>query len=382
MEELKILLEECVCEKLIHMTASGARDKDGISKVRIRPVLQKGSLMFQSAARKGKQEFHSNRDRDELIGDVLKFMEEDFRQLQIQMQDELITVLISKKGKVTIKRKKSVTKLDAPVLMHNRKKHYILEEGIPVPFLIDLGVQTAEGRIVHARYDKFRQINRFLEFIEDVLPNLDPNRTNTIIDFGCGKSYLTFAMYYYLHVLKKYSIRVIGLDLKKDVIALCNRLSKKFGFENLTFLHGDIAGYEGVDQVDMVVTLHACDTATDYALTKAVKWGAKVILSVPCCQHEINKQIQNDLLSPVLQYGLLKERMSALLTDGIRGQLLEMSGYRTQILEFIDMEHTPKNIMIRAIRQGKKADGAALEAMMKELHVKPTLYGLLVGEEV
>jgi len=382
MEELKILLEECVCEKLIHMTASGARDKDGISKVRIRPVLQKGSLMFQSAARKGKQEFHSNRDRDELIGDVLKFMEEDFRQLQIQMQDELITVLISKKGKVTIKRKKSVTKLDAPVLMHNRKKHYILEEGIPVPFLIDLGVQTAEGRIVHARYDKFRQINRFLEFIEDVLPNLDPNRTNTIIDFGCGKSYLTFAMYYYLHVLKKYSIRVIGLDLKKDVIALCNRLSKKFGFENLTFLHGDIAGYEGVDQVDMVVTLHACDTATDYALAKAVKWGAKVILSVPCCQHEINKQIQNDLLSPVLQYGLLKERMSALLTDGIRGQLLEMSGYRTQILEFIDMEHTPKNIMIRAIRQGKKADGAALEAMMKELHVKPTLYGLLVGEEV
>ena len=381
MEELKILLEECVCEKLIHMTASGARDKDGISKVRIRPVLQKGSLMFQSAARKGKQEFHSNCDRDELIGDVLKFMEEDFRQLQIQMQDELITVLISKKGKVTIKRKKSVTKLDAPVLMHNRKKHYILEEGIPVPFLIDLGVQTAEGRIVHARYDKFRQINRFLEFIEDVLPNLDPNRTNTIIDFGCGKSYLTFAMYYYLHVLKKYPIRVIGLDLKKDVIALCNRLSKKFGFENLTFLHGDIAGYEGVDQVDMVVTLHACDTATDYALAKAVKWGAKVILSVPCCQHEINKQIQNDLLSPVLQYGLLKERMSALLTDGIRGQLLEMSGYRTQILEFIDMEHTPKNIMIRAIRQGKRADGAALEAMMKELHVKPTLYGLLVGEE-
>ena len=173
-------------------------------------------------------------------------------------------------------------------------------------------------------------------------------------------------------MLKKYSIRVIGLDLKKDVIALCNRLSRKFGFENLTFLHGDIAGYEGVDQVDMVVTLHACDTATDYALAKAVKWGAKVILSVPCCQHEINKQIQNDLL---------KERMSALLTDGIRGQLLEMSGYRTQILEFIDMEHTPKNIMIRAIRQGKKADGAALETMMKELHVKPTLYGLLVGEE-
>lgn len=266
-------------------------------------------------------------------------------------------------------------------LSHNRTKKYVLQEGVPVPFLVDLGVMTAEGKVVKSRYDKFRQINRFLEFIEDVLPNLDPNRTNTIIDFGCGKSYLTFAMYYYLHVLKKYPIRVIGLDLKKDVIALCNRLSKKFGFENLTFLHGDIAGYEGVDQVDMVVTLHACDTATDYALAKAVKWGAKIILSVPCCQHEVNKQIQNDLLAPVLQYGLLKERMSALLTDGIRGQLLEMSGYRTQILEFIDMEHTPKNIMIRAIRQGKKADGAELKAMMQELHVKPTLYELLVGEE-
>lgn len=177
-------------------------------------------------------------------------------------------------------------------LSHNRTKKYVLQEGVPVPFLVDLGVMTAEGKVVKSRYDKFRQINRFLEFIEDVLPNLDPNRTNTIIDFGCGKSYLTFAMYYYLHVLKKYSIRVIGLDLKKDVIALCNRLSKKFEFENLTFLHGDIAGYEGVDQVDMVVTLHACDTATDYALAKAVKWGAKVILSVPCCQHEINKQIQ------------------------------------------------------------------------------------------
>ena len=266
MEELKILLEECVCEKLIHMTASGARDKDGISKVRIRPVLQKGSLMFQSAARKGKQEFHSNRDRDELIGDVLKFMEEDFRQLQIQMQDELITVLISKKGKVTIKRKKSVTKLDAPVLMHNRKKHYILEEGIPVPFLIDLGVQTAEGRIVHARYDKFRQINRFLEFVQDILPQMEKGRELTILDFGCGKSYLTFALYYYLKILNGYDIRVIGLDLKEDVIARCNALAEKYGYDKLTFLTGDIADYEGVSKVDMVVTLHACDTATDYAL--------------------------------------------------------------------------------------------------------------------
>ena len=374
MEELKILLEECVCEKLIHMTASGARDKDGISKVRIRPVLQKGSLMFQSAARKGKQEFHSNRDRDELIGDVLKFMEEDFRQLQIQMQDELITVLISKKGKVTIKRKKSVTKLDAPVLMHNRKKHYILEEGIPVPFLIDLGVQTAEGRIVHARYDKFRQINRFLEFVQDILPQMEKGRELTILDFGCGKSYLTFALYYYLKILNGYDIRVIGLDLKQDVIDHCNQLARKYGFEKLAFYHGDIASYEGVDQVDMVVTLHACDTATDYALAKAVRWNASVILSVPCCQHELNRQMKNDMLEPVLQYGLLKERMAALYTDGIRAEILENHGYRTQILEFIDMEHTPKNVLIRAVKEGKgKKNGKKLQEMMDFLHVENTL---------
>ena len=350
MEELKILLEECVCEKLIHMTASGARDKDGISKVRIRPVLQKGSLMFQSAARKGKQEFHSNCDRDELI-----------------------TVLISKKGKVTIKRKKSVTKLDAPVLMHNRKKHYILEEGIPVPFLIDLGVQTAEGRIVHARYDKFRQINRFLEFVQDILPQIEKGRELTILDFGCGKSYLTFALYYYLKILNGYDIRVIGLDLKEDVIARCNALAEKYGYDKLTFLTGDIADYEGVSKVDMVVTLHACDTATDYALEKALEWDAKVILSVPCCQHELNKQMENEILKPVLKYGLIKERIAALVTDALRAGRLEEAGYQVQILEFIDMEHTPKNILIRAVKTGKPYEIKELDACEKFLGVDPLL---------
>ena len=382
MEELKILLEECVCEKLIHMTASGARDKDGISKVRIRPVLQKGSLMFQSAARKGKQEFHSNCDRDELIGDVMKFMEEDFRQLQIQMQDELITVLISKKGKVTIKRKKSVTKLDAPVLMHNRKKHYILEEGRAVPFLVDLGVMTKDGKIVNSRYDKFRQINRFLEFIEDILPKLDRSRESVILDFGCGKSYLTFAMYYYLKELKGYPVRIIGLDLKKDVIEKCNGLAVKYGYEKLAFYTGDIASYEGVDQVDMVVTLHACDTATDFALEKAVRWGAKVILSVPCCQHELNGQMENELLEPVLQYGIIKERMAALFTDALRARILECCGYRVQILEFIDMEHTPKNLLIRAVKQGGlRKDREELQAVLEFLHAEPTLYRLLMEQD-
>ena len=380
--ELQKLLQDEIREGLYRITISGPRGDSEVSKVRIRPVEIKGKLLFQCQETVGTKEFHKNMTKDDVITRISDWMNGTFKQMQLESDTCTASVLVSKKGTMTIKKKPHMKGTGKPVnLAHNRKKRYILEEGIPVPFLQDLGVMTREGKIVRTRYDKFRQINRFLEFIEDILPQLPSDREITILDFGCGKSYLTFAMYYYLHVLKKYPIRVIGLDLKKDVIALCNRLSKKFGFENLTFLHGDIAGYEGVDQVDMVVTLHACDTATDYALAKAVKWGAKVILSVPCCQHEINKQIQNDLLSPILQYGLLKELMSALLTDGIRGQLLEMSGYRTQILEFIDMEHTPKNIMIRAIRQGKKADGAALETMMKELHVKPTLYGLLVGEE-
>ena len=272
-------------------------------------------------------------------------------------------------------------------MSHDRKKKYVLEEGVPVPFLQDLGVMTQDGKIVRAKSDKFRQINRFLEFIEDILPELDKGRELTILDFGCGKSYLTFAMYYYLHELKEYDIRIIGLDLKKEVIRHCNELSEKYGYEKLRFLEGDIADYTGVNKVDMVVTLHACDTATDYALAKAVGWDAKVILSVPCCQHELNRQIRNEVLEPVLRYGLLKERMAALITDGLRAQYLEREGYEAQILEFIDMEHTPKNILIRAVKRNQKADQkesvrrqqieASIRKCEAELRVSPTLGHLL-----
>ena len=289
-------------------------------------------------------------------------------------------MLISKKGKVTIRRKQKKIRAKAADLSHNRKKRYILEEGVKVPFLQDLGVMTQDGKIVHTRFDKFRQINRFLEFIEDILPQLDRGRELTILDFGCGKSYLTFAMYYYLHELKKYDIRIIGLDLKSEVIRHCNELAEKYRYEKLQFLEGDIADYEGVSSVDMVVTLHACDTATDYALAKAVEWGAKVILSVPCCQHEVNRQIKNDTLEPILKYGILKERMSALLTDGIRANLLESMGYETQILEFIDMEHTPKNLLIRAVKTGNKRKMDDAAELMNALHIRPTLEKLLYPE--
>ena len=304
---------------------------------------------------------------------------EDFRQMQIETVHEDCTVLVSRKGKVTVKRRKRQTAAKKADLSHNRKKQYILEEGIPVPFLQDLGVMTADGKIVRSKTDKFRQINRFLEFIEDILPRLDSGRELTIIDFGCGKSYLTFAMYYYLHELKGYNIRITGLDLKKDVIEHCSRLGKKYGYEKLTFLEGDIADYDGVNKADMVVTLHACDTATDYALAKAVGWKADVILSVPCCQHELNRQIKNESMAPVMDYGLLKERFAAIVTDGLRAKYLEREGYDAQILEFIDMEHTPKNILIRAVKKGKRNEKIAEEITKCEelLGVKPTLGVLL-----
>ncbi|MFR5601271.1 MAG: class I SAM-dependent methyltransferase [Lachnospiraceae bacterium] len=382
-EKLQQLLDRFLNEQLIQAVVSNPVEKGELLKVKVHPVLVKGTLHFQAEEWIGKQVFHKNLNTREAKDYLTGFLDGIFRQLEVQSVLGQGTVLISKKGTMTVKIKQAPAKIAGdqglPVLSHNRKKHYVLEEGRPVPFLVDLGIMTAQGAVVHAKYDKFRQINRFLEFIEDILPKLDKTRESVIIDFGCGKSYLTFAMYYYLKELKGYPIRIIGLDLKKDVIARCNALSQKYGFEHLSFLHGDIASFEGEDHVDMVVTLHACDLATDYALEKAVRWGAKVILSVPCCQHELNRQMESELLEPVLQYGLIRERMAALYTDGLRAELLEYCGYRTQILEFIDMEHTPKNLLIRAVKQGTPKDNEKqIRQLMEFLHVEPTLAKLLL----
>ena len=377
MEEIRAVLEQCFTLDFISGTISNPREKGGVTKVKIRPMLVKEKLVFQFEAFENNQAFHENVSAEEAVIKVQKYMEL-FKQLQMMTKTVNYTILVSKKGKVTIQKKGVKGEVKKVDLSHNRSKKYILEEGVKVPFLYDLGVQTADGKIVKSRFDKFRQINRFLEFIEDILPQLAKDKEVTILDFGCGKSYLTFAMYYYLHELKGYDIRIIGLDLKKDVIRLCNELSEKYGYEKLKFLEGNIADYTGVDEVDMVVTLHACDTATDFALAKAVGWNAKVILSVPCCQHELNGQIQNDMLAPVLKYGLIKERMAALITDALRAEYLEGEGYDAQILEFIDMEHTPKNILIRAVKTGKKkANKEEIKNCEKQLHVSPMLGRLL-----
>ena len=390
MSDLQSLFTDCLNETLIRVILSNPSSKDGVIKICARPMLKNKSLLFQIEEYTKTQVFHKNLTAGDAGSYLTGKLSSDtssqtaaFKNALVETKSFTANVLVSKKGTITIKKKMNASAKQPKIsLSHNRKKKYILEEGIPVPFLIDLGVMTQNGSIVNAHYDKFRQINRFLEYIEDILPSLPTGRELRILDFGCGKSYLTFAIYYYLKVLKGYPVRITGLDLKEDVIRHCNELAVKYGYDKLEFLCGDIAYYDGCSQVDMVVTLHACDTATDYALAKAVGWGAKVILSVPCCQHELNKQMKNDLLSPVLHYGILKERMAALITDGLRAQILEANGYRTQILEFIDMAHTPKNLLIRAVYNGHCADNKAqINELLAAFDINPTLYRLLCKKD-
>ena len=417
------------------------KDADLPSRLRVKPVSIKGVTLFQVTRTVGPKELHGNLDAEaaaRLLAEVMdpedKTQPQHFRQLEIKTHSTTVVTMVGKRGTVTTKEHRiapgSNTSADGtsrrvpgpnmpergcsypgpagrpgadasgfpapgmqpPAQDHNRKKNYLLEEGVPVPFLVRLGVMTPDGRVVKARYDKFRQINRYLEFVDDILPSLPKGREISIIDFGCGKSYLTFALYYYLHEKQGYDVHITGLDLKADVIAECSRLAKSFGYEKLEFLHGDIADYTGTDSVDMVVTLHACDTATDYALYKAIKWGAKVIFCVPCCQHELNGQIDDSSRMSIMKYGLIKERVSALYTDALRANMLEAQGYKTQILEFIEMEHTPKNILIRAVKTGPKMMPAGFKKraqaqreeqknnykeVMKEIGADPTLYRLL-----
>jgi SAM-dependent methyltransferase len=395
-QKLELLCREVIESRIFDMVISGSTDRERLAKVKLRTIQKGNGVYYQIEEYRGTQVFHRNIEAEALFGELEPYLGGLFRQAEFHTRQERIHVLFGKKGRVTIRRKadrrEEMSEDGVPLsrFSHNRKKQYLLEEGIPVPFLYELGVMNQEGYVIKAKYDKFRQLNRFLEFVDDIYPELagkEEDRELTILDFGCGKSYLTFALYHYLRILKGRRVRIIGLDLKKDVVAACSRLAEHLGYEGLQFLAGDIAEYEGVSQVDMVVTLHACDTATDYALEKAVKWGASVILSVPCCQHELNRQIKNELLRPVLKYGLIQERFSALLTDALRGTLLEAAGYQVQLLEFIDMEHTPKNILIRAVRQNRAVEAVCqrkrreAERCMEFFQVEPTLARLLAPVE-
>ena len=394
MDRLKKILADNLSEELKSITVSRPRNKDNpVKKMKVRPIMLKKELYFQLTSYRGTQVIHENLKKEMLIDVLFNILSEDYAQLDMETENMTAAALINRKGNVNLKIKnkdeKNKASDNSPRLMHNRSKNYILREGEPVDYLVDLGVMTAEGKIINSRYDKFRQINRFLEYIEDVAISLPEGREIQIIDFGCGKSYLTFAVYHYLSIIRGMDVRITGLDLKEDVIKKCNDLSRKYGYDKLRFICGDISGYEPDDgdrTVDMVITLHACDTATDYALYNAVRWNAGVILSVPCCQHEINGQIDSDFLKPVMKYGIIKERMSALITDGIRAEILTACGYDVRLLEFIDMEHTPKNIMIRAVRKSEKANDRidpeampeGLREMLREMKISPALCRLII----
>jgi len=343
-------------------------------------VVEKKSKDFHISKYTEKQVFHENVPKELLCSRCTELTENQFRQVNGFGENEEHIILISKKGVCNYKRKKTVQ--PESVKEHNRRKNYILKEGTQIAPLVDMGVFTKDGKIINAMYDKYRQINRFIEILDDEISSRPFTELN-VIDFGCGKSYLTFVVYYYLTYIKHIEVNMIGLDLKEDVIKKCNEAAEKYKYSGLRFEPGDINGFKAPFDVDMVITLHACDTATDYALYNAIQWKAKMIFSVPCCQHELNKQIEPKNLSIMSRYGIIRERFSALATDAIRGNLLEYSGYRTQLLEFIDFDHTPKNILIRAVRRPVTPKGTSeralreVEDIMEEFGFRPALYGLL-----
>lgn len=354
------LTQRLVAPSFIQGTISQPRMKSSdLKRVKLKPVQLKNELFIQMEYQYERVLQHYNIPFDELQ-EKLQPLVELFKQIHLECTDEKVQVQLSKKFKVFWKTDNNTSSKQVQ-LAHNRKKNYLLDPNSPYPFLIRLGIQTAEGKVKSQKQQKFRQINRFLEFIDDSLRYLPTNRPIRIIDFGSGKSYLTFALYHYLHIEKGLAIQVTGLDLKKEVIEHCQQIADDLQYKHLQFVVGDISDYSDTTSVDMVVTLHACDVATDLALSYAIDWQAKVILSVPCCQHELFGQLQAPKLDVMLQHGLIKERFAALATDAMRAQLLTLKGYETQILEFIDMEHTAKNILIRAYYSGKEPTTEAMK---------------------
>ena len=387
MEELVKAIKEITAEEVIKVVISNKLNKD-VKYNKINVVLKinnKGKKYYQVEKFTDKQVFHENIEVNDLEKALNKLVNNNYKQLSAWSNDITFDLKISKKGKVFLGKKKSNNK-NLVNKSHNKEKNYILKEGMIIEPLIDLGVFTKEGKVINSKYDKYKQINRFIEIIDDEIKK-NNYKELTILDFGCGKSYLTFVLYYYFVEIKNIKVKMIGLDLKADVIKKCNEIAKRYKYDNLHFELGDINGYKYENNVDMVITLHACDTATDYALYNAIKWNAKMIFSVPCCQHEFNAQMKPESLSILSKYGIIQERVSALMTDAVRGNLLEASGYKTQLLEFIDIAHSPKNILIRASKSNiskekKEKSLNEVEKLIKEFNFRPTLLSLLENDKL
>lgn len=386
MEELKRTLEEVFKSEIIKIVISNKVKKDEkYNKIAINLKENNKNKFYQIEKFTDKQVFHENIKINEISDKVSELIFGNYKQMTAWSNNEIFDLKISKKGKIFLgKKKNDNSKIVAKG--HNKEKNYILKEGMIIEPLIDLGVFTKEGKVVNSKYDKYKQINRFIEIIDDEIKKNDYKEL-TILDFGCGKSYLTFVLYYYFVKIKNINVKMIGLDLKEDVIKKCNDISKRYNYENLHFELGDINGFKYNNKVDMVITLHACDTATDYALYNAIKWNSKMIFSVPCCQHEFNSQMKANELSILTKYGIVQERVAALMTDSVRANLLECVGYKTQLLEFIDIAHSPKNILIRASKNNiskekKEKSLNEVNNLIRTFNFNPTLYNLLKNDNL
>ena len=386
MTQLEQLFEDVFNEGNLIKGVFSAKRKKAIeyNKITVRPIMLGATLQYQAEYVYDKKVIHKNFPPEQ-AGSLCRLFMEDFKQANIFTNSHDIQILAANPDKPRITKKPST--LTCRDFLHNRRKKYIIADGIPCDFLMRLGVMDKEGKVIPKHYNKFRQINRYLEIVEDVFPHLASDdetkgtsmeRPLRIIDFGCGKAYLTFAIYYYLKILKKRNVEIIGLDLKSDVIDFCNKVASDLHYDELKFIKGDIADYTN-DYADMVVTLHACDTATDYAIINAVAWNTKVILSVPCCQHELFKQINNRIHQPMLKHGILKDRLTEYLTDGLRGLKLESKGYTVSMIEFTSLEHTSRNIMIKAVKNHDLESPlcqkalAEYEALKSFYNVNPTI---------
>ncbi|GAA0124624.1 SAM-dependent methyltransferase [Clostridium sp. CTA-19] len=386
MEDLRNTIEEILNEEIIKIVISNRSNKE-IKYNKINFTLKENSKgeYYQIEQYTDKQVFHENIEKNMIKEKLLECMNSNYKQMSAWSTESNFEMKISKKGKIFLGKKKS----DNSKLInksHNKEKNYILKEGMIIEPLIDLGVFTKEGKVINSKYDKYKQINRFIEIIDDEIKKNNFEEL-TVLDFGCGKSYLTFVLYYYLVEIRKIKVKMIGLDLKEDVIKKCNDIATRYGYNDLHFELGDINGFKYNNKVDMVITLHACNTATDYALYNAIKWNSKMIFSVPCCQHEFNDQMKSEDLNILTKYGIIQERVAALMTDAVRANLLEAAGYKTQLLEFIDIAHSPKNILIRAskanITNNKKEKALnEVKALIKKFNFNPTLLNLLKKDDL
>lgn len=376
------MINEILKTNFIKITASSPKKGAEFEKITLRPVVIKGKDCYQAERFKSNQVFHLNVEKsafNEYIGGVLPL----YSQICIFTAGKTITYFT---GGSKLKRSESKNELKGEVnLSNDREKDYILKEGENIPPLIDLGVFTQEYKVVKSKYDKYKQINRFVELIDDECGKIEKDEI-TILDFGCGKSYLTFIIYYYFSKIRGKKVKIIGYDLKKDVVENCNKIAKKYGYENLEFVVADVKKDVLYDrQIDVVVSLHACDTATDYALYYAISKEVKYVFSVPCCQHEINLSIKKGGdMDCLLKYGIIKERVSALLTDSIRAMVLEDMGYKVDVLEFVDLAHSPKNLMLRAkkTRGEKRVNTPEIQRLQSVYGFEQTLFKLVNGKKI